>query len=316
MLYRAKAPGSLMLLGEYAVLHGKTAIVAAIDKFILVSLTPRNDNTIHIYSSLGELTADRRQLQSLPPFEFVLTALASKKLPTGCDVMIESDLPSAIGLGSSAAVTIALLAGMSAWLKIPLTKKNLWQEAMSVIKAVQNQGSGADCAASIYGGVIAFRNHPLHILSLKRRPPIVVVYSGTKLKTGQAIDIVNKRRQQQPIFYRNINEKMDKLALNAISIINTGDWQELGRLLNEGQKLMITLEVSNKILDTLINQLLAKPSIFGAKISGSGLGDCVIGVGILSSNAFPQNNNERNLGVKQIPLTITPRGVNININGM
>lgn len=111
MLYRAKAPGSLMLLGEYAVLHGKTAIVAAIDKFILVSLTPRNDNTIHIYSSLGELTADRRQLQSLPPFEFVLTALASKKLPTGCDVMIESDLPSAIGLGSSAAVTIALLAG-------------------------------------------------------------------------------------------------------------------------------------------------------------------------------------------------------------
>lgn len=125
MLYRAKAPGSLMLLGEYAVLHGKTAIVAAIDKFILISLTPRNDNTIHICSSLGELTADRRRLQPLPPFEFVLTALASKKLPTGCNVMIESDLPSAIGLGSSAAVTIALLAGMSAWLKIPLIKKKI-----------------------------------------------------------------------------------------------------------------------------------------------------------------------------------------------
>ena len=314
MLYRAKAPGSLMLLGEYAVLHGKTAIIAAVDKFILISLIPRNDNTIYIRSSLGELTTDRRQLQPLSPFEFVLTALASKKLPTGCDVVIESDLPNAIGLGSSAAVTVALLAGINAWLKIPLIKKKLWQEAMNVIKAVQNQGSGADCAASIYGGVIAFRNHPLHIVSLKNRPPIVVIYSGEKLTTTRAIDIVNTRRQQQPIFYRDVDEKMDELALNAINIINTGDWQAFGRLLNEGQKLMITLEVNNKILDTLINQLLEKTSIFGAKISGSGLGDCVIGVGILSSNVFPQNNNERDLGVKQIPLTVTLKGVNININ--
>ena len=312
MLYSAKAPGSLMLLGEYAVLHGKTAIVAAIDKFILVSLIPRNDDTVYIHSSLGELIADRHQLQPTPPFEFVLTALASKELPTGCDVMIESDLPNSIGLGSSAAVTVALLAGISAWLKIPLIKKKLWQDAMSVIKSVQNQGSGADCAASIYGGVIAFRNHPLYILSLKNRPPIVVVYSGIKLTTGQAINIVNTRRQKQPILYRDIYEKMDELALNAINVINIGDWKTFGHLLNEGQKLMIALKVNNKILDTLINQLLEKPSIFGAKISGSGLGDCVIGAGILSSNVFPQNNNERNLGVKQIPLTLITEGVTIN----
>lgn len=312
MLYRAKAPGSLTLLGEYAVLHGKAAIVAAVDKFILVSLIPHNDDTVYIRSSLGELTVDRRQLRPLPPFEFILTALASKKLPTGCDVMIESDLPNAIGLGSSAAVTVSLLAAMNAWLKTPLKKNNLWQEATNVIKAVQGQGSGADCAASIYGGVIAFRNQPLHIVSLKNRPPIVVVYSGKKLTTARAIDVVNTRRQQQPTFYRDVDEKMDELALNAINIINTSDWRAFGRLLNEGQKLMITLGVNNKILDSLINQLREKPSIFGAKISGSGLGDCVIGIGTLSSNVFPQNANEKNLGVKQIPLTVTSEGVSIN----
>lgn len=303
-----------MLLGEYAVLHGKTAIVTAVNKFILISLIPRNDNTIYIRSSLGELAADRRQLQPLPPFEFVLTALASKKLPTGCNVMIESNLPNSIGLGSSAAVTVALLAGMHAWLKTPLTKKKLWQEAINVIRVVQDQGSGADCAASIYGGVIAFRNHPLHVVSLEKRPPIVVIYSGKKLTTARAINIVNTRRQQQPAFYRDLDKKIDKLGLHAINIINTGDWKAFGRALNEGQKLMITLGVNNKILDTLINQLREQPSIFGAKISGSGLGDCIIGVGMLQPNVFPQNNNERNLGIKQIPLTITPRGVNINMN--
>ena len=301
-----------MLLGEYAVLHGKAALVAAIDKFIFVSLIPRNDDTVYIHSSLGELTANRHHLQHLPPFEFVLTTLASKKLPTGCDVIIESDLPNTTGLGSSAAVTVALLAAMNAWLKTPLTKNKLWLEAMNVIKVVQGQGSGADCAASIYGGVITFRNRPLYIVSLKKRPPIVVVYSGKKLTTAQAIDIMNTRRQQQPTFYRDVDEKMDKLTLSAINIINASDWQAFGRLLNEGQKLMIALGVNNKILDSLINQLREKPSIFGAKISGSGLGDCVIGVGILPSNVFPQNDNEKNFGVKQIPLTVTSEGISTN----
>ena len=33
------------------------------------------------------------------------------------------------------------------------------------------------------------------------------------------------------------------------------------------------------ILDKLINQLNSSSSIYGSKISGSGLGDCVIGLG-------------------------------------
>ncbi|QTS83706.1 mevalonate kinase family protein [Coxiella endosymbiont of Amblyomma nuttalli] len=312
MLYKAKAPGSLMLLSEYAVLNNKTAIVAAVDKFISVSLIPRNDDIIYIHSSLGKLTTNLRQLRPLPPFEFVLTALASKKLLTGCNVIIKSDLPNAIGLGSSAAATVTLLVALNAWLKTPLTKQNLWQEAMNVIRAVQGQGSGADCAASIYGGVIAFRNHPLHVMPLKNRPPIVAIYSGKKLSTKQAINIVNMRRRQQPTFYQDIDEKMNKLALNAISIINTSDWQALGHLLNEGQKLMTTLGVNNKILDSLIKQLREKPSIFGAKISGSGLGDCAIGVGTLSSNIFPKNASDKNIGIKQISLTVTPEGISTN----
>ena len=37
MLFKASAPGSLMLLGEYAVLQGKSALVCAIDKRMMVS---------------------------------------------------------------------------------------------------------------------------------------------------------------------------------------------------------------------------------------------------------------------------------------
>ena len=58
MLFEASAPGSLMLMGEYAVLKGAAALCAAIDKRIYVKLTPRNDQKIMIHSALGEFSCD------------------------------------------------------------------------------------------------------------------------------------------------------------------------------------------------------------------------------------------------------------------
>ena len=311
VLYKAKAPGSLMLFGEYAVLQGKTAIVAAINKFISVSIILRRDEKINIDSSLGQFVLKRSSIDLYPPFEFVLAALASTKLPSGCNIFIESDLPNAIGLGSSAAVTVATLTALNACLKTPLTKRDLWEKSIRVIRTVQGKGSGADCAASIYGGAISFRNQPFSVTLLKSLPPITAIYSGKKLTTAQAIDIITKRRQAQSDFYYDLDQRIDKLALKAIDAINVKDWVGLGCLFNEGQALMEILGVSNEILASLLAELRKQTSIFGAKISGAGLGDCVIGIGRLISDLFPRNKNEKNLGIKQIPLRFTAKGVNI-----
>ena len=51
MPFKASAPGSLMLLGEHAVLHGKPALVGALDKRITVTLTPMRHDRIEIISN-------------------------------------------------------------------------------------------------------------------------------------------------------------------------------------------------------------------------------------------------------------------------
>ncbi|MFV9989173.1 MAG: mevalonate kinase [Coxiella endosymbiont of Dermacentor nuttalli] len=312
-LYKAKASGSLMLLGEYAVLHGKTALVAAIDKFIFVTLSPRSDDQIFIDSSLGTLSINRHQITLQAPFEFVLATLALTKLPSGCNIEINSDLlPSSLGLGSSSAVTVALLIALNSWCKKLSNKSNLWQEASKVIHRVQGGGSGADCAASIFGGVIAFNNSPFSVTFLREMPPLVAVYSGSKFTTDRAIDIVNNRRKQYPIHYQKIDEQMNKLSIKAIKAINTYDWTSLGNLFNFGQELMKIMGVSNVLLENLIQGLREQPHILGAKISGSGLGDCIVGVGKLMPNFFPRNEEEKKLGVKQIPFAITSEGASFN----
>ena len=61
-----KAPGSMMLMGEHAVLHQEPAIVAAIDRWITVTLSPRNDEKLSIESVFGSLTQPIHQKPSAP----------------------------------------------------------------------------------------------------------------------------------------------------------------------------------------------------------------------------------------------------------
>jgi len=313
VLYKASAPGSLMMLGEYAVLHGKTAIVCAVDKRIEVTLSPRDDNQITIQSDLGNYRTSANNISVDSPFEFVLNALKAKSLPSGCDISIDAEFPSDVGLGSSAAVTVALVIALNQWLgKTHLTKEQLWQEVKAIILETQGKGSGADIAASIYGGVIAFRHNPLHVTQLKHLPPICAIYSGKKTTTVKAIQMVKQRYDKKPEQFECLFDTVDNLSQQGIKAINNKDWASLGHLWNEAHVIMDQLGVSNTLLDNIAQTLQQQPHVFGAKISGSGLGDCVIGLGHIDAGFFPQGDEQKNLGVKQIPIAISKLGVIAN----
>lgn len=310
VLYKASAPGSLMLLGEYAVLHDKTAIVCAIDKRIEVTLSPRKDEHININSSLGHYCTSINAVVTEKPFEFVLNALKAKKLPSGCDITIHAEFSSDIGLGSSAAVSVALVTVLNQWLgQTHLTKEQLWQDVKAVILKTQGKGSGADIAASIYGGVIAFRHNPLFVTPLKQLPPICAVYSGKKTTTMKAIEIVKERHGKNPQQFEELFDAVDYLSHQAVDAINHKDWESLGHLFNEAQTFMDQLGVNNAILKDIIQTLRQQPHVLGAKISGSGLGDCAIGLAQVDDGIFPTDDEQKKLGVKQIPIVLSTKGV-------
>ncbi len=314
MSFKASAPGSLMLLGEYAVLRGHCAVVCAIDKFIHVEIKPRSDKMIHIHSSLGELKIHLNALEAKPPFEYVITALQRfQPLPTGCDMVIEAEFSSTMGLGSSAAVTVAMLLALHRWVnQRDPTKESLWADANPVIQRVNGKGSGADLAASIFGGVIAFENEPLQVTRLAEKIPISVIYSGNKVSTHEAIDRVEIHRKQSIDSLNDWNQQMGKLAKQGINAILSRDWKTLGGIFNQAQHLMKTLTVSTPLLDTLCKTLEKQADIYGAKISGSGFGDCVIGLGELTKPIFPENEQQRQHGVQQLLVNVTSRGVYVN----
>lgn len=96
---------------------------------------------------------------------------------------------------------------------------------------------------------------------------------------------------------------MDQSTDRAIDAIERQDWQTVGQLFNINQGLMDAIGVNDKSLAGINHALRAEPEILGSKISGSGLGDCVVALGEVTNPDFPYPT---------IPLHISSQGVSID----
>lgn len=280
--YKASAPGSIFLTGEHAVLHGKAAIVCAIDQRITVTLIPNQTKCITLNSEkFGKFETKLNNIEITKPYHFILTALSQFPitLPSGFSLTIESEFSHEMGLGSSAAVTVATIAALQKWLPGEINLDNIFQLAKKAILTIQGHGSSADTAASVYGGTLFYRAQPLEIEKLKYNPPLSLVYSGSKMPTPEVIAIIEKNRQQSSDKFAQLFAKIEKTSLDAKLAISRKDWQQLGKVCNIAHDLMKQLGASNDLLDIMTKNLCKKITIFGAKISGAGLGDCVVGIG-------------------------------------
>lgn len=299
--YSASAPGSLMLLGEHAVLNGKQALVCAIQQRLQVALLPNNTQIITIKDTrLGTLEVPLTDFAVQAPFTHVLNVINLYKhmLPSGFTLEISSEFASNLGFGSSAAVTVATLAVLSSWLQ-PLSNNQLFDLAQQINVG----GSGADLAASIYGGTLCYAMGYGVMQRLPSIPVLTAVYCGYKTPTSEVVKMVNQAKRQHPNLYANIFAAMHDCVTQAIQILKDGNWTELGKIFTKHHYLQVALGVSNQLLDTIAHTLDELPEIAGAKISGAGLGDCVIGLGRLDAQIFTTN------GQQQFHVTTTDQGL-------
>lgn len=303
--WQASVPGNLMVLGEHAVLHGRHALVCAVSPMMHLRMTPRDDRTVRIQSALGQDEADLSRLEVRPPFRFIWAAIQQAYPSLGFDLEIESGFSDEIGFGSSAAVTVGILGLLAAHAGQELDRHALFTQARSVIRSVQGRGSGADAAASVFGGLVLYRSDPLHIDPVPVTHPLTLLYSGYKETTPVVIEKVEALRQAQPRLVEGLYDLMDRSVLAAAEAVRAGDWPTVGRLLNMNQGFMDALGVNDRTLSELVYFLRDQPSILGAKISGSGLGDCVLGLGALSAvehpyTAIPAAISEEGLRIEEI----------------
>ena len=335
----ASAPGSLMISGEHAVLHNRHALAGAVDQRIHVNLRPRDDDEIHIVSELGERRMPLTDIDRSPPFRFVGAAIeqSAERLPSGIDLTIQSDFPPDIGLGSSAAVTVATMAAIDAWRTPPLdatngdggpppftppgtnrppttaseelSRESLLRRAVTLIRDVQGLGSGTDVAAAVYGGIVRYKASPPKVVErFDDLPDICLVYAGYKTPTPEVVRMVEQRRRESPGELERAFDLMEACTAAAAEAIRNRDWAALGEALATGQEAMVAMGVCDSTLAATVAGLLEDDGILGAKISGSGLGDCVLGIRRFGD--VPLHGNAT-WPYRAIPVTLSGEGVSV-----
>lgn len=305
---KVRAPGSVMLFGEHAVLADEPAMVAALDRHVTVTVEKRADDIVEIISNtFAHYTTPLKELVIIKPYTFVLACLLQQKekVTRGLTIRIDSDIDPTLGLGSSAAVTIALLKALDTLFQI---KMDVWLEAREIIRSLQGHGSGMDALASLHGGVLYYSPKTGQTVALAPRIDLHLLYCGYKTPTATVLQQVQKSFTNAEgvlaALYHAIGETA-QLACNA--------WQQedktlLAHCMEIHQGLQHALQVTDTHCERLSLWLKERVAVEAVKISGSGLGDCLLALG----GNWQQINKEEITALhpkaRYIPLRISTTG--------
>lgn len=225
MRIEASAPGKLVLVGEYAVLEGAPALVMAVDRRAQVLLEDCEGDECRIDApDIGVIGAhwqmdpdgcirwndlDGADAERLRLITTVVEMLCAGNSPLPFLTRLDTrdffldDTRQKLGLGSSAALTVALTAAIAAHLGCELPAA---QRLITMHRMFQDgRGSGVDVAASLRGGVISYRLHS----SAPRMAPVTwpsslhwcCVWSGRPAQTSELLARMAVWRARAPASY-------------------------------------------------------------------------------------------------------------------
>lgn len=276
------APGKLMLFGEHAVVYGRHCIVTAVDKRLTADLQRSTDISINSMDyKIKNYVFDK--LDKLPKqLKFVGSSIRyfyeKYRIKSGVSISTGGTLKSSYGLGSSSAIVVCMIKGLARLFRVPLPNKTLFDISYKINRLVQGSGSGFDIASAIYGKTLNYVAGGKVIEKLNVSDlPLVIGYTGIKAQTPAIVQQVAERRKENPEYYDGIFDKIEKISVKAKEEIESRKWKKVGALMNRNQRLLSELEVSSEKLDSMINAA-RDAGAYGAKLSGAGVGDCMIAI--------------------------------------
>ncbi len=292
------APGKLMLLGEHAVVYGRPCIVTAVNQRMKATIELLDKPIFQLEAPDVQVSDYKKPMDELgigdtpKGAKFVEIAVKnylsflrslleysrSDLVKLGIKITTSSDFSSQFGFGSSSASTVCVIKALSEIMGTNLDNKSIFDLAYKTVLDIQGKGSGFDVAAAVYGGTLYFVTPGKTIELLKIDSlPLMVGYSGIKADTVTLVNQVLEKAKKYPEVIENIYDSIGKLVDRAKQAILSKNWQGLGELMNFNEGYLSALGVEGKKLASLIYGA-REAGAYGAKLSGAGIGDCMIAI--------------------------------------
>jgi mevalonate kinase len=281
--FTATAPGKIILFGEHAVVYGQPAIAVPVEQVrarAVVEPQPRaKAGSVRIIAKDIQLDAWLEDLPADWPLAYairlVFSELKIERCPA-CTVRVSSTIPVASGLGSGAAVSVALLRAFSYFLGQPLRDERVSALAYEVEKIHHGTPSGIDNTVITYAKPVYFvKGQPIQRFAVSQPFSIVIGDTGISSPTAQSVNDVRAAWQIDPERYQAYFSAIGALVEKARRCIEEQSIEILGQLMHENHALLQKIGVSCEALDRLVCAAEGAGA-WGAKLSGGGRGGNMI----------------------------------------
>jgi len=282
----ASAPGNVKIFGEHAIVYGKPAISMAINRRCRVSVEKRGDDRVVVRSKGrfsdytvikidNEVTLISNRRNAFFKYVEVAVEKIFNYLDDSCGIslIIDSDLPEAAGLASSAAVTVATIVSLSKLLGYELSREEVSKLGHEVEVEVQGAASKMDTLMATYGGLLYIT--PDSFKRIDRELRFIVINSKEKRSTKDLVAKVRMLRNKYPEIFKSIIDAIGKVVEKGRKALIYGGDEEVGYLMNINHGLLESLGVSTPKLNEIVH-VTRELGALGSKLTGAGGGGCII----------------------------------------